>query len=81
MRFLVTPEIDGIGIYPCSIDARVLRSLYWKGRPVKVIGYSPRGLAKTLDSTGATSAMGAIKAVLNDLEEPVISAAPDSRRI
>jgi hypothetical protein len=24
MRFLVTAEIDGIGIYPCSIDARVL---------------------------------------------------------
>jgi hypothetical protein len=46
MRFLMTPEIDGIGIYPCSIDARVLTSLYWKGRPVKVIGYSLGGLHK-----------------------------------
>jgi hypothetical protein len=24
MRFLITPEIDGIGIYPCSINARIL---------------------------------------------------------
>ncbi len=27
MRFLLTPEIDGIRIYPCSIEARVCHKL------------------------------------------------------
>jgi hypothetical protein len=34
MRFLITPEIDGIGIYPCSINARILT------KPSRSIGFS-----------------------------------------
>jgi hypothetical protein len=34
MRFLITPEIDGIGIYPCSINARILTKPLLKSRPV-----------------------------------------------
>ena len=38
MRFLTTPEIDGIGIYAFPIDVLVRRILCWKGRSVKVMG-------------------------------------------
>ena len=51
MRLLITPELDGIGINPCSINANFEEAFIEKAG--RSIGYFPRAARiNRLDSTG-----------------------------
>jgi len=57
MRFLITPELDGIGIYPCSINAHFNKAFIEKAG--RSIGYFPRAARiNRLDSTGYDVRLG-----------------------
>jgi len=54
---LITPELDGIGIYPCSINAHFNKAFIEKAG--RSIGYFPRAARiNRLDSTGYDVRLG-----------------------